>query len=345
MKMKVSKAEKETLLQAIVHWEQNGNIDTDKASELRQTIDLKTSPAQQIAQYFFIIAISCIVLAFGTIFIDEKFLEKVKNYFSLSNVFIAMVFGVMSVGWFWYCKKKLRNKTSLGYEANMVLGALFLLVSLVYACKDIGFGTGHSGFLISVAVLFSILSGFFHSRALWIGFILAIMGWYGAFSHTHSVNNLFLHMNYPVRFAVFGLVIILFSFLQRVIPPLAFSQRLTYVIGLVILFTALWGVSVFGNYAYLDEWAKVRQTQVVAYGILLGITCLATIYIGIKYNDDVTRDLGLIFLLLNLYTRYFEYFWDGMNKGIFFIILAISFWGIGRIIEKRRKLKTNNSLD
>ncbi|RYE22982.1 MAG: hypothetical protein EOP51_11840 [Sphingobacteriales bacterium] len=342
--MKVSKAEKETLIHAIGQWELNGNIDTYKAAELRQTIDLKTSPAQQIAQYFFIIAISCIMLAFGTIFIDEKLLEKIKSYFSLSNIFIAVSFLGMSIGWFWYCKKKLHNKTSLAYEANMVLGALLLLVALVYACKDVGFGAGHSGFLLAVAALFAILSGYLRSRALWIGFILGIMGWYGSFSNAHSLNNLFLHMNYPVRFAIFGLLITGFSLLQKHIKPIAFMHRVTYVTGLLILFTALWGVSVFGNYAYLDEWAKVRQTQVIAYAVAFGFVCLATIYIGIKKNDDLTRDFGLIFLLINLYTRYFEYFWDGMNKGIFFIILAVSFWIIGRLIERRRKSKVHGVL-
>jgi len=38
--------------------------------------------------------------------------------------------------------------------------------------------------------------------------------------------------------------------------------------------------------------------------------------------------------LINLYSRYFEYLWDITDKTIFFSILALSFWMIGRKAEK-----------
>ncbi len=334
--MKVSKAERDTILNAIEDWQQNGGITPEKAVELKDSIELKTSASQQLAQYFFIIAISCIVLAFGAIFIDDKLLEKLKVYFSLSNVFISVAFLVMGIAWFGYCKKKIANKASIAYEVYMVLGALLLLISLVYACKDIGFGARHSGFLFIVAALFAGLTLLMRSRALWIGFILAIMGWYGSFTEAHSHNSLFLHMNYPVRFALFGIVVLLFSYLQRFIKNLSFTNRTTYLAGLIILFTALWGISIMGNYS-MNEWSLIKQTQVIIYPVLFGIICFISFYIGIKRNDDTTRDFGLFFLLLNLYTMYFEFFWEGLNKGIFFGVLAISFWLIGRFIERRKR--------
>ncbi len=49
------------------------------------------------------------------------------------------------------------------------------------------------------------------------------------------------------------------------------------------------------------------------------------------------RDMVLLFLILNLYTRYFEYLWDVTNKGIFFAIMALSFWLIGKKLEQIRK--------
>lgn len=340
--MKVSKSERDTILNAIEDWRQNGDLTSEKAADLKSSIELKTSASQQLAQHFFIIAISCIVLAFGSIFIDDKLLEKIKTYFSLSNVFISISFLFMSIAWFWYCKKKVANKTSFAYEVYMVLGALLLLISLVYACKDVGFGAGHSGFLFIVAALFAGLTLLMRSRALWLGFILAIMGWYGSFTEAHSHNSLFLHMNYPVRFALFGIVVLLFSYLQRYIKNLSFTNRTTYLAGLIILFTALWGISIMGNYS-MNEWSLIRQTQVIIYPILFGVICFISFYLGIKRNDDTTRDFGLFFLLLNLYTMYFEFFWEGLNKGIFFGVLAISFWLIGRFIEHRKR-RDNSAL-
>jgi len=54
--------------------------------------------------------------------------------------------------------------------------------------------------------------------------------------------------------------------------------------------------------------------------------------------------MALLFLLLNLYTRYFEYFWDVTNKGIFFTILALSFWLIGKKLEQYRRKNANDQL-
>ena len=46
------------------------------------------------------------------------------------------------------------------------------------------------------------------------------------------------------------------------------------------------------------------------------------------------RLFGITFLAINLYTRYFEYFWDGLHKVVFFLILAASLALIGRYAEK-----------
>ena len=62
-----------------------------------------------------------------------------------------------------------------------------------------------------------------------------------------------------------------------------------------------------------------------------------TFYLGVRYNDDIARDFAVLFLLINLYTRYFEYFWDSMNKGLFFLVLALTFGVLGRWLEKKKR--------
>jgi hypothetical protein len=42
-----------------------------------------------------------------------------------------------------------------------------------------------------------------------------------------------------------------------------------------------------------------------------------------------------------MYTRYFEYLWDRTHKGLFFAILAASFWWLGKLLEKRNKQKAD----
>lgn len=339
--MKVSKAERDLLEKALDTWQEKGILSTETANRLKQDIDTDKTERQQIAQYFFVIAISCTILAFGSIFIDERLLERLRLYFKLSNLFIAIFTGLMTGLWFRYIYKRKDRYSAIAFEIYMVLGSLLLLTSLVYFFKDIGVGPSYSHFLIVSSIILFVISIAMRSVMLWIGGILALMGWYGAFSTFHSTDNLFLGMNYPVRFTAFGIIILLAAWLQSKLNVLRFTERYTYIASLAIFFTGMWGVSVFGNYGHIDDWEKVKQTQVLIYGVILGMLAFASLYAGIKYKDNPARDFGIIFLLINFYTRYFEYFWDNMNKGIFFLVLAISFGLVGWWLDKRRKGNVN----
>lgn len=334
MKIKTDQNDYKLLTDTIQQWTVNGHIDNQKAEELLNTIEKPKSNSQQIAQYFFFIALSCILLAFIAIFIDDKFLEKLKQQFALTNVFIAILFTVFSTIWFYFLQKKKDKFSPVPFEIYTVIGGLFVVTAATYFGKELGEGPKFSGLLITISVLLFSLSAWMRSQTLWVASILALMGWFGAFSSWLSTKDLFLGMNYPVRFSAFGLLIILLSFIQAKIKPITFSQRLTYIAGMIIFFTAVWGVSIFGNYSNLEEWASVRQTQVILYAIIFAIIGIASFLLGIKYKDNIARDLGIAALLANLYTRYFEYFWDSTNKGLFFLLLAISFWFIGKRLEK-----------
>src|SRR5580698_7340449 len=98
--MEVDKCEWELLQRALREWEHTGQLTAEKAEELKRSISFKGSERQQIAQYFFFIALFCTLLAFGAIFLDEKLLEKIKAYFSWSDLVIALITAVLSVLWF-----------------------------------------------------------------------------------------------------------------------------------------------------------------------------------------------------------------------------------------------------
>jgi hypothetical protein len=337
--MELNKNELEIIQHAIKEWEQDAKLSPQQANELRNSLSLKRSERQLLAKYFFIISISCALLAFGAIFLDEKLLEKLKLYFSLSNIIIAAITAIISVAWFWYVFKRRNRLSAFTYEIYMILGALCSLSSLVYTFKDVSTDSSHIALLISASLLLFLLAALLRSLALWGCGIIALTMWFGAFSGNLSRNNLFLGMNLALRYTAYGLLMLSVSFIQTYIKPLSFSQRITFGAGLLIFLLAMWGVSVFGNYNTLDEWWKVRQSHEMIYAILFAIVSGLAFYLGIKYKDDFTRDMGIAFLLINLYTRYFEYFWDTMNKGIFFLILAITFGLLGRWLEKKKRSK------
>ena len=340
--IEADKHEQELLNKTLDDWQASGLLTDEKTKQLRASITSKKSERQQLAQYFFIIAVVCALLAFGALFIDEKLLAKLQRTFLLRNLTIAVGAAILSAICFWQASKQRSKIEPATYELYLIPGTITALVSLVYFCKDIGNGASYSLFLGLSTILMASLSIGFRSRLIWMGFLASAMVWYGAFSSAMSNDYLFLGMNYPVRFTVFGLIVLLFSLAVKSIPSLSKNSRVTYQVGLLIFYTGLWGVSVFGNYNHIDEWQAVRQTQVLGYGILFGVVAGIGLFLGIRRNDAATRDFSILFLLINLYTRYFEYFWDSMNKGLFFLFLAVSFGLLGYWLNK--SLKDKNKL-
>lgn len=335
--MEVDKNELEVLHRAIDAWSASGELTPPQAATLKSSLKLRQNDRHQIAQYFLFTALFCTLLAFGAIFLNEKLLERIKAYFSWSDLVITTITAVLAALWIWYTHRKRRQLSDTAFEIYMVLGGLAVLTSLVYLCKQTGLDKTYTALLSMALPTLLGIAIVVRSRAMWIMALITSIAWFASYSEWQSTQNLFLGMNYPMRFTVFGLVLMGVSFLQQQIGALRFTQRYTYVAGLVLFFAGMWGVSVFGNYNSLAEWHQVRQIHVLAYSVVFGLASAVSFYLGIKFKDEVTRDFGVLFLIINLYTRYFEYFWDGMNKGLFFLILAITFGFVGWFLERKSK--------
>lgn len=334
--MELSNDEQKLLRRAIESWSAEGIIDAKQAGAMRDSIGARPSQRQQLAQYFFIIAISSALLAFGALFLDEKILERLRRSFLLSNYTIAFAACVLAAVCFWLVQRRRSHISETAYEAYLIPGGLCTLVALTYFCKEVGAGAGYTLFTGLCTVIFFGLAAGFRSRVLWVGCMLSLMGWFGAFSTVHAANNLFLGLNYPARFSVFGLLVIGLASMMARVPRLASFSALTYHAGILICFTGLWGVSVFGNFGTLDAWQAVRQARMLPFAIVTGALLAAALFLGIRRNDAALRDYSILFLLLHLYTRYFEYFWDALNKGLFFLVLAVSFGLLARWLARKR---------
>jgi hypothetical protein len=92
-------------------------------------------------------------------------------------------------------------------------------------------------------------------------------------------------------------------------------------------------MSIFGNYGDMTQWQKVKQYELLHWSLTFGAASIAAIWYGLKRDDGVLRGFGLTFLFINLYTRFFEYFWDSIHKAAFFAVLAVSFWYLGSRAE------------
>src|SRR5690606_18222195 len=103
-KLDISKQEKNTLDDAISHWEDEGLIDSAQAAKLRNTYDARGFDWTRLAKYSFWVALACAVLAVLSLLLDEiiqRWIERIYNapdvlvclfFFALSALFYALGF-------------------------------------------------------------------------------------------------------------------------------------------------------------------------------------------------------------------------------------------------------------
>jgi uncharacterized membrane protein len=70
---------------------------------------------------------------------------------------------------------------------------------------------------------------------------------------------------------------------------------------------------------------------------LLTLLTSAGIYLGIFWESPVILNTSLVFFAVNVYTRFYEYFWDAMPKSLFFIVGGATLIAGGIWVERVRR--------
>ena len=337
-KLNLDKQEAELLNQTIKHWEAEGLVDSVKAQQLHDSYDLKQFDWKRLAQYSFWIALACGLIAFASLVIDDDILNLLKKLSDTPDIAISLI-SVGLAAWLFYHgnrSKQLYPEKVFSNEASIATGVLFTASGIAFLGKAFDNGSGHFSilFLLSV-IVYAALALKFKSKLIWVFALVSLGSWFGTETGYQTAwRDYFLKMNYPLRFVLFGALLTLFGLNSYRVKSLAIFKEVTYIIGLAYLFGSLWLLSIFGNFGNLEDWFKIKQTEIFYYGIVSAFVSAGFIIYGLKRKDEIAREFGITFLLINIYTRYFEYFWDRTDKAIFFGILAISFWLIGRKAER-----------
>jgi uncharacterized membrane protein len=71
--------------------------------------------------------------------------------------------------------------------------------------------------------------------------------------------------------------------------------------------------------------------------LLLTLLTSAGIYLGIAWESSVFLNTSIVFFAVNVYTRFYEYFWDAMPKSLFFIIGGATLIAGGIWVERVRR--------
>ena len=343
MKLNLDKQDSEFLNKTIAYWEKEHLIDDEQAQKLKQSYEVKGFDWMRLAKYSFWIALICGGASFAFLIVNDTIVNWLKNLYYTPDIIISILSSVAAAFFFYSGRRrqKLSPEKIFSNEAIIFTGVLFTACCIAYLGKTFDNGSGHYSllFLLSVFV-YGFLAWRMESQLIWLFSLVSLGSWFGTETgyQTHWADY-FLGMNYPLRFVLFGIVLVAACYILRKRKWFSLFDDLTYVVGLLYLFISLWLLSIFGNYGNIDNWWQIKQISLFYWGIISAAVAAGFLFYGLKSKDDIAREFGITFLIIFIYTKYFEYFWEHTNKTLFFAILAASFWIIGRKAEKIWNLK------
>lgn len=322
----------------IAKWQEEGALTGPEADRLTDSFIVQSIDWRNLARYSFWIAIACLIISVCVTVADDYIIRLVRRIFSSSDIALSAASGIVSLVFYslgiWSSRRRPEKRFS--NQALLLIGVLFTGGAVVYLGRALDDGSRHFSLLLLLAsFIYGLIGLLVPSRMVWVFAILSLGASYGAeIGYRSGWSEYYMGMNYPLMFVIFGTGLVLIAVIFKYMAWLSYFYRSTYKLALLYLFIALWMLSVFGRCGDLDHWYTVRQVDMLPWALLFGVVAVLAIIAGVKTDDPVSRGFGVTFLLINLYTIYFEYLWNNMHKALFFFILALSFWFVGRWSER-----------
>lgn len=341
--MQLNKEKAEFLKNAVDEWQAAQLLTEQQAVQLKQSITVRKFDWKQVTVYAFIIAVACAVLSVIVLLADKPLRALIEKFTQITDLGISSILSVFTVLIFGYAKTRFEKhpNTPVSNSSFLLFGAFLSLASISYWAKTVHvFQHNYAIVFLLSSLVYIAVAVYFRSQTLWVLGILMSALAYGTFTALGDVQEeKFLGMNFPLRFIPFSLLVLLFLMLLKKKEQLLMFFKIHYITGLLLFYISFWLLTIFGNYSSYERWQEVRQVQFLFWDGVLFAVAAAGMYFGLKRNDFVLGNISLVFFILNLVTRYFEYFWNALHKSIFFMILALVFWFIGSRAEKLWNLK------
>lgn len=336
--MKLPRKQAVFLREAIEQWKHDGLLADTQAAQLAGTIVVQPFDWRRLAKYSFWIALISIVSSVSAALSDQFLVDLLEELFDAPAAAKCVGLVLMAAGLYWWGVRRRKQDPAQVYrnEAILFLGVLATAGAIYQLGMALDTGSGHFSILLLLSFLvYGILGVVVESNLIWVFALASLGGWMGTETgYVSGWGAYYLGMNYPLRFVLFGGILTACALALESHPRGQRFFRSTLTMGLLYLFLALWIMSIFGNYGDMEAWERAKQIELFHWSILFGLVACGAIYHGLKYDNGITKGFGLTFLFINLYTRFFELFWNSMHKAVFFALLGLSFWYLGTKAEK-----------
>ena len=168
--------------------------------------------------------------------------------------------------------------------------------------------------------LFALLLAYALNARLLLGFGIIFFSFFlsakvGVWGGGYWIN----FSDYPENFFPIAFVLFLLSFMRH---SKEFSFDVVYrYFAMFLFFLPVLILSNYGaiSYAQIDEYFIEGFYQIIGFGV-----SAFAIYLGIKKGLSEVTNMGSVFFVIFLYTKFFNWWWDWMPKYIFFLVIGLS---------------------
>jgi hypothetical protein len=299
-------------------WQADGLIAADTAALLRERYQDEEFGVVGVIKY---LGIAGGALAFFG-------LLGLVSALAQSEMFGALVTLGSAVGFFYFGLRlslDSRNRFAVSSKAVLALGAMSLAggVALVAHAaggrwQDMLVATG----LVWLPLVFVLAYRFQNSFLLILG-LLGFFHWVGSCEAMLGRSTYAFEVDQPITMVPVALgVIALGIFHERALQRRTLRFYLAYqALGLVYFNLSLLTLSIWGK-------------DTLPYLVLFTVAAIGQIIAGARLKSGLFTGFGVTFLAIDLYTRYYEHFWDKLDKGLFFLVGGALLFGAGVLFER-----------
>lgn len=315
---------------ALSHWEETGMLSPEQRRILDANIKVGFNWSRLVFHFTWI-AGCCFLISVGALFANKYIIELMMNTpDAVKAVFSFVLAGVFTGLGFW--RKQNAPANIKTYAILLILGCLSIASGFTYTGKVFDFSEKSVELLLLLGcVIYGGIGCYAKSGLVWLFALVSFSGWLG--SHTgYGYATYWIGVSEPFRFLIMGMVLTAASCIPQTGKYLEGRglNSVTMVYGLLTLFTSLWFLSLFGG------GGKSTDSELFFWAFVMGAASLGAVWAGIKYDRNMLVGFGTAFLGINLYTKYFEHFWDSLDKSVFFFILGLSLLAGIKLIQKFR---------
>lgn len=289
---------------------------------------------------------------FGAVSLAAGIVFFAREIFEFTLVKLAWVLGILMAAFF-VVGRRLRNSRFTWTRRSLELCGSFTLIGLTFTLGVIyssGSGNWPALLLIDLVILIP-LAYVLHNVLVLVLSAVVFFVWFGGFTgYSSAWGAYWFGMNYPLRFLLAAVVIILVSLLHRVSEKNVLSNHRDFYkvwlsAGIYFAEMALWLLSLFGNFNMDEHWRSHGNAELLLFNLLWTGGNIALVVLGTRYLVRMLRGYGVTFLIIQGYTLYFWHIAGELGIVLGSAVAGFSALGLVFWFEKTRKKNQSGDLD